>query len=206
MIRNRPLRRALPLLLGLALLAGACAAGPAPRDHFYRLEVEPPQSPRSSPALPGTLEVDRVYGDPLTNGRAILRRNSEADTEVTPTSYHLWADSPTLMLQRELAEYLRAWGLAEQVVTPDMNATERWVVTGRLERFDQVVKASPPHVQVVLELRLSEARTGRLVLRQTYRATQPTRGDDVPGAVAGFRDAVGEIFERFASDAAAAAG
>jgi len=183
---RRATQISLRLWLLLAVLVGVagCLGGPAPRDHVYRLQVEPPRSARNAPAFPGTLEVGRVWGNALTRGRPILHSDSDRAVEVTPHDYHLWVDSPTLLLQRELTAFLRQAGLAKEVVTSDANFPVDWVVTGFIER-------------------LAEANRGRLVLRKTYRAEQPSDGAGVLAAVQAFGTAVGSIFESFAADAAA---
>jgi ABC-type uncharacterized transport system auxiliary subunit len=189
----------------LAMLVGAagCVSGPAPRDHVYRLQVEPPGSARNAPAFPGTLEVGRVWGNALTRARPILRSDSNRAVEVTPYDYHLWVDSPTLLFQRALAAYLRQVGLAESVVSSDANTPAKWVVTGFIERLDHITGGGAPRVLVELDLRLTETDRGRLLLRKVYRAEQPSDGAGVPAAVRAFGTAVGSIFESFAADAAA---
>jgi ABC-type uncharacterized transport system auxiliary subunit len=184
-----------------ALLLAACAAGPAPRDHFYRLEAGAPEQSRSAPALPGVLEVDLPRADSLLRQRALLR--SESGGELTPYRYHLWSDSPVRLVQLELARYLRQAGLAGEVVTPDLG-TQRpdWILRSHLHRLEQHTGQGASGVLVELELALAAADPPRLVLRQTYRAersaaTEPAR------AVTAFDAALAEIFARFAADAAA---
>lgn len=191
------------LLLAVLASAAGCLGGPAPRDHVYRLQVEPPRQARKAPAFRGTLEVGRVWGNALTRGRPILRSDSDRAVEVTPYDYHLWVDSPTLLLKRELTAYLRQTGLAESVVSSETNTPAQWVVTGFIERFDHIVGGAASSVLVELELRLTEADRGRLLLRETYRAEQPSDGAGVPAAVRAFGKAVGSIFESFAADAGA---
>ena len=202
---RRATQISLRLWLLLAMLVGVagCLGGPAPRDHVYRLQVEPPGSARSAPALPGTLEVGRIWGNALTRGRPILRSDSDSAVEVTPYDFHLWVDSPTLLVQRALTEYLRQVGLAEKVVSSDANTPANWVVTGFIERLDHITGGGAPRVLVELELSLAEADRGRLLLRRTYRAEQPSDGAGVLAAVRAFGTAVGSIFESFAADAAA---
>jgi ABC-type uncharacterized transport system auxiliary subunit len=202
---RRATQISLRLWLLLAMLVGAagCLGGSAPRDHIYRLQVEPPRSARNAAAFPGTLEVGRVWGNALTRGRAILHSDSDRAVEVTPYGYHLWVDSPTLLLERELAAYLRQTGLAETVVSSDANTPVDWVVTGFVERLDHIEGGGTQRVLVELELRLTEANRGRLVLRKTYRVEQPSDGVGMPAAVRAFGTAVGSIFESFAADAAA---
>jgi len=76
-------------------------------------------------------------------------------------------------------------------------------VTGFIERLDHIAGGGAQRVLVELELRLTEANRGRLVLRETYRVEQPSDGAGVPAAVRAFGTAVGSIFESFAADAAA---
>jgi len=203
---GRATQISLRLWLLLAVLVGAagCLGGSAPRDHIYRLRVEPPLNARNAPAFPGTLEVGRIWGNALTRGRAILHSDSDRAVEVTPYGYHLWVDSPPLLLRRELTTYLRQTGLADAVVSSDANTPADWVVTGFIERLDHIGGAGAERVLVELELRLAEANRGRLVLRQTYRVEQPSDGAGVPAAVRAFGTAVGSVFESFAADAAAA--
>jgi ABC-type uncharacterized transport system auxiliary subunit len=203
MRRATPISLRLWLLLVMLLGVAGCLGGPAPRDHVYRLQVEPPRSARNAPAFPGTLEVGRVWGNALTRGRPILRSDSDRAVEVTPYGFHLWIDSPTLLVQRELTTFLRQAGLAKTVLSSDSNFPADWVVTGFIERLDHITGAGAPRVLVELELRLAEADGGRLLLRQTYRAEQPSDGAGVPAAVRAFGTAVGSIFESFASEAAA---
>lgn len=190
-------------LASLALVAAllACASGPAPRDHFYRLQVPPPARAAATPTLPGTLEIDRPRADDVLRERAILRSDGVAASEVIPYVYHLWVDSPTLMVQRELASWLRAAGVANEVVLPEAGTSGRWLVNGRLERFDHVVTEDKVHV--ALELRLKDMREGKLVFQRHYTADAPTGGGGVSAAAPAFGTALGAIFERFAADVAA---
>ena len=190
--------------VGLWLLAaalGACVAGPAPRDHFYRVDVAAPAAGKL--ALTGILEVERFTSDDTLRERHLLYV-TPGSPEVTPYGYHLWVDSPTLLLQRALADHLRAAGVAEQVVTPDAGAGEDWQVNGHLRQLYQVLGGAPS-VRVDLELRLRRAQGADLVAQKIYSATAPA-GDDTPEAAArAFSLAIGEVFERFTADLRAAA-
>jgi cholesterol transport system auxiliary component len=200
---RRAARDRLLALLIPGWLALACVGGPAPRDHFYRLDLASPEAANPSPLLPGTLEVDRLGSNDLLRSRGVVHVESASAIELTPYSFHLWADSPTLMLQQELADFLRAARVAEQVVTPQMNVREDWQVTGQLRRLDHVV-AAEPSVIVELELRLTDARTARLVVRETYRVERTAGGPGVEDAVRALNQAVQSVFERFVADVAAA--
>lgn len=191
----------LRLLLGLSCLVAvlACASGPAERDRFYRLDVPAPTSPRSAPVLPGVVEVDRPRADHLVRERPILRSESASATEVTPTAYRLWVDSPTSMVQRELVRWLEASGAVGKAVLPEAGIRERWLVTGRLERFEHVVPSE--QVLVVLELRLKDQRNGKQRLQGRYRQLAPAPGD-IDAAVTAFGAALAAIFEQFLADAA----
>lgn len=191
--------RSLAVLLALIGLV-SCASGPAQRDHFYRLEVPAPAAARAQPALAGVVEIDRPRADHLVRERPILHSEGGSAIEVTPYVYHLWVDSPTLMVQRELARWLEASGLAGQTVLPEAGVRERWLVTGRLERFEHIV---PENVAlVVLELRLKDQKSGNLLLQRRYEARAPAHGS-IDAAIPAFGTAVGSIFEQFAADVAA---
>lgn len=191
-------RRALAALLP-GLLALGCVAGPSPVDRVYRLPVPPPQQSRPAPLLPGTLEVERPTGDHLTRERAILSAQEDRSTEVRPYPYDLWSDSPTLLVQRALADYLREAEVAERVVVPEAGIHEDWVVTGHLGRLDQLT-SDPPRVLVELDLRLTDVSRRRLALQRSYRVEQPADGAGVEPAVRAMGTAVASIFERFVAD------
>ena len=194
--RTRPVAAAL-LLTGLL----ACASGPAPQDHFYRLQIPEPAAPLPKPVLPGTLEVERPLADHMLRERALLHSASTVASEVVPYSYHLWVDSPSLLVQRSLARYLEVAGVAEQTVLPEAGVTERWLVTGRLERLEHI--APTETVWVVLELRLRDLQTGRQRVQRRYSVEAPAVGG-VDAAAPALGAALGTIFAEFTQDIAAA--
>lgn len=197
---RRPMRSALLCLTGLGLLS-ACVAGPAPRDQFYRLDVAPAGA--SGARLPGTLEVERFTSDDVLRARAMLRAES-GSPQVTPYVYHLWVESPTLLVQRALADYLRAAGVADTVVTPDAGAIEDWQVNGHLRRFDQLLAPSP-RVRVEIELRLRRRGGETLLVQKVYAAETAADAPDPEAAARAFSAALEQVFGNFTADLRAAA-
>ncbi len=185
-------------LLVAASLAAACASGPAPKDHFYRLEVAAPAA-LPAPRLAGTLAVNRFRADALTNERQILYRENDTTTEVGRLAYQRWVDSPTIMVQGQLARYLRDAGVAKRVVTPAVRVRPDFLISGRIARLEWVLGASP---QVVVELQLAITRPndGKLLVHRTYSGVAPVDGSSAGKAVEAFDRALGEIFARFLAD------
>lgn len=191
------------IALGLSTLGAlaGCLGSTPPRDHFYRLETARPAEVLPSPALKGTLEVERFRTDSLTRERAILRAPSADSLQVSPSTYHLWIDTPTVMLQRSLAEYLRLAGVADRVVLPEMNVDETHELSGWIERLVYVRDAGI--VIAELEFSLIDARGTRQALRRRYRAEVATGGTEMDAVVVAFNTAVGEIFGQLLADIAA---
>ncbi len=186
--------------LALPLLVAACVSGPAPRDHFYRLEVPAPRTLPEPAPLRGTVEVDRLRADALTRERTLLYRESSGDAEVRRHTYHQWIDSPTLLIQRQLVEFLRGAGAAPQVVTRETRVKPDLVIAGQLLELQQIQGGGEPHVVVGMELSLTRISDRELLVHETYREQRPTGGVEIPAAVESFGAALGAIFERFLAD------
>ena len=129
------------IVLVLAGLTGCLgSAPPVPRDHYYRVMVTPPsrvaQSQTASiegasiPGLPGSnadramfpgvLSVARLEAEGLLRERPLLYSATGSPYEMQQHDYHYWMDPPTRMLQLQLVDYLRASGLVQSVVTPEL--------------------------------------------------------------------------------------
>ncbi|MEE9608774.1 MAG: ABC-type transport auxiliary lipoprotein family protein [Myxococcota bacterium] len=194
-----PLRRGL-WLLALALpAASGCVSGPAPQDHFYRLEVGAPQATPGR-RLAGTVEVGRFRSDALMGGRPLLHRETSAAPEIGRYAYHSWSDPPTIMVQTELSSFLRAAQVADTVVTPEVRVKPDYVIGGRILRFERVLENSPGHVVVELELNVRRAGKGDLLVHRTYREERTPDGKGVRQAVLAFDQALTAIFQRFLAD------
>jgi ABC-type uncharacterized transport system auxiliary subunit len=188
------------VLVGAAFGTG-CAAGPAPVDHYYRIEVAEPSASASKP-LTGTLHVDRLRTDALGGERHVLHRVDGSSPEIRKHAYHRWSDPPAVALQTELVTYLQHAGAAEVVMTANARVRPDWIVSGRLNHFERWT-GSQAQVVVEMDLDVTDA-AGEIVFRKTYKETRTASATDVAQAVAGLNDAVHGIFERFLSDLRAA--
>ncbi len=188
------------VLLGIATsgLSG-CASGPAPRDHFYRLDVPAPSARGSGTVLAGGLLVERPTTDALTRGRPLLHRGSESSVEVTPYKYHLWIDTPDLLLQRETIDYLRAARVATEVTSRRVDMDARWVLTAHISRMEHM-KSGGDRVIVEIEMRVSSVGDRRARVNKTYRAEQAVSGSGVEAAARAFGSAVGNILSQLVKD------
>jgi ABC-type uncharacterized transport system auxiliary subunit len=194
------MRRAAWLAGGALLLA--CAGGPAPRDHFYRIQTSAP-APLAAPVFAGTVEVDRFRADALTGGIRIVQRQGDGASELEPYDYHQWADPPTVLLQTCLVDFLRGTRAAPLVVTPELRAHSDFAVQGRIAQLEHQTGGGAPRAVVELELSISRESDRAVLLQRVYREERPAAGPSVAEAVDAASAAVSAIFTRFLADAEA---
>ena len=199
--RNHVSRLRVLLIVSALLSQGGCfSVGTAPPDHFYRLELTSPDLRFDTAVLPGTIQVTRPSADALTGERYLLYRENGQSMQVHHHPYHQWIDSPTLLLQQEIARYLRSSQLADHVVTPQHRARVDYLLSCRIAKFERVLDESP-RVVMELELGLTQMRNREPLLLQTYREEQPTRGKGVAASIEAYDQALAKILKRFVADA-----
>lgn len=184
-------------VLTLALGLAGCAAGPAPMDHFYRIEVGAASVRLSQPRLAGVIEVDRPRADTLTDQLPLLYRQG-GGAEVKRHSFHRWMTAPSSMIQHDLIAFLRSVS-DQQIVPPEVRVRADVIITGRILRLERVLEGGNSGVVIELDLGVSE-RGGKLILLRSYREERAAEGSGVPGAVTAFGVALTAIFERFVHD------
>jgi cholesterol transport system auxiliary component len=192
----------LALFAGAAWIAGfctSCLSGPAPVDHYYRIEVAAPAAP-APPVLAGTLEVDRPRVEAIAQGRRMLYRDAGKPGEIAQHSYHHWADPPSLMVQAQLVDYLRAAGVAEHVVTPAVHVDSDYRLTGRVVHLERILGSGTARVVVELELALLKNAGNEILLFETYRDEREAAGNGVGESVTAYGEALGSIFGHFVAD------
>lgn len=186
-------------MLASILWIGGCLGVPAPQDHFYRLELPDRKERFDPPPLPGTLQVTRPWADALTSERQLIFRHTHESSRLRRHAYHRWVDSPTLILQQEIAHYLRTSHIAEQVVTPELRVNEDYVLTCRIAKFEHVV-GELPRVVMELELSITQVKNRQVLLLQTYREEQATENPKASTAVIAYNLALTNILNRFLTD------
>ena len=210
------------LVLALAGLTGCLgSAPPIPRDHYYRVMVAPPsQGARSQTAsiegtaiqgrlgsatsavvFPGVFSVAPMEAEGLLRERPLLYSATGSATEMQQHDYHYWMDPPPRMLQLQLVDYLRASGLVESVVTPDLRIEADYQVSGRIKRLERLLGGGPTRVVAELELSLVGRANNDLIVIGTYGAEAIADDDGVESSVLALNQALGQVFERFLADA-----
>ncbi len=208
------------IVLALAGLTGCLgSAPPIPRDHYYRVMVTPsshagtsqaaeggsvlgqPGSGADIIAFPGVLAVMPLEAEGLLRERPVLYSTTGSAYEMQQHDYHYWMDPPTRMLQLQLVDYLRASGLIQSVVTPDLRIDADYQVSGRIKRFERLLGGGPARVVVELELSLVARPSNDLIVVGTYSAEAIALDDGVETSVLALNQALGEVFERFLTDA-----
>jgi len=188
------------------LLAGCLgSAPPVPRDHYYRLVVHGPETGRTEAPFPGVMQVDQLQADGLLRERPLLYSRSGASHEVQQHNYHYWNDAPARMLQDQMVAWLRRGGIAGQVVTPEMRIRADYQVSGKVRRLERLLGGGPPRVAVELELSLIRLADDRLMLVDSFAGQERVADSSVAAAVVAINRVTGRIFQRFTTQALAAA-
>lgn len=183
------------LVTGLSLTG--CSSPSVPQDRYYRINLETPAS--GAIVLNGVVEMDRFVAVGLAAGRAVVY-TSDANAQVLQEyNYDFWHEPPAIMLRDALIDYLRGANVAKDIVTPDMRASADYLLSGRVHRLE-TSRGSSPKAVVELELGVSDAHTGAVLIVRSYRTDVPVSGASVEAAAMAVNKAVEDIFERFLND------
>ena len=191
----RPTRLALSLSLVLAL--AACAG--APKERVLRLDVSG-AAEAGTPVLDGSLQIVRFGARGLLSEPRLAYVDWRAPGEQLQHADVRWDEVPSRTVERALGQYLRHASPGIAVFDADSRAAADYWLSGRLDRFEQVVERDGAEVAVALDVTLMRTRDRSLVLTGSYCASQPASGSDPVDSLPAFDNALRRIFARLVDD------
>jgi ABC-type uncharacterized transport system auxiliary subunit len=193
------------LYLGVVLCLTLSACGKqgeaVPSDRFHRLVLGMPATIYQNPHLAGTLEVDRFRATGVLQDRAVVFVEHANPNVLHQYYYHLWADSPTRMLQTATIDFLREAHVADQVAGSDLRIVPTYTLMGDIKKLDHVVGNSSS-VDVEIEFALRDHAVDNVVWVKTYTASRAVKDGGVSAATREIGVAVQEILNQVSTDLA----
>ena len=192
--RKRAGHAAVALVGALAISACGSARYPA----YYTLHFEPSTQARAAERGMGTLAIEELRcPDYLCEGRIVYR---PTPGEVGFYQYHRWASSPRAMIAQYLAERVRAQSLFTSVSGDDSRMSTDFLLSGTLERLEEVDEARQVVAVSTISAQLVDTRSGVVMWSGTAAERVPVQQRDMPGVVNGLGAAVRASVDRLVSD------
>ncbi len=183
------------LCLAICLLLGACGgAVRIPEDSFYRLDKAEPATVLAAPVLHGTVMVQGGSAAPVYRDRAFHYSEAGNPTRLQRYHYHYWIDTPPQLLQRDLADYLRAANIAAQVVMPEDGVDADHLLRVDIERLEHLRGAGNGRVIVALNVTLRERASGRLKLQDNFKIETTVQSGDFSAVALAYRQALTGLY------------
>jgi ABC-type uncharacterized transport system auxiliary subunit len=191
---QRSLLAAFALIGALALMACGSARYPA----YYTLHFEPPTQAAALERGLGSLTIKELQcPDYLCEGRIVYRPTS---IEVSFYQYHRWAISPRAMVAEYLAQRVRARPLFVSVSGDESRLATDFVLSGTLERLEEVDEARQVVAVCSISAQLVDTRTRGVVWSRMATERVPVEQRDVAGVVNGLGAAVRATVDRLVTD------
>jgi uncharacterized lipoprotein YmbA len=144
----------------LVLLMLGCGKTKYPK--YYTLAVTPtPQPALKDPPGNATLAVRRFETSSyLRQGRIVYR---EGPDQVGFYDYHRWAADPGATVTSGVIDALRSTKLFSSIEVYDGRSKPEYLLSGRLERLDEIDYGGGVRVEAKLSAQLTNLRTGAMV-------------------------------------------
>jgi ABC-type uncharacterized transport system auxiliary subunit len=177
--KGAAMRCLLPSMTLVAVFAVGCASVRYPTT--YTLDLTGAPAAPARPAAFGALAVrDFSCPDYLSDGRIVYRPTR---TEVGYYEYHRWAMTVRQMITDSIAARIRTRGVFGSVESAKNAAGVRYVLTGAIERLEEVDDGRDVQAVVQLAAQVVDTRTQKTVWRHSEIASEPVVGRDVSGVV-----------------------
>lgn len=180
-----------------ALLTTSC--GKVRHPNYYTLALAPALSPAGDPGHTlGTLVV-RDFETPayLRQGRIVYR---ESPTQVGFYEYHRWVTDPGATATTAIIGSLRSAGLFSQVESNASHIKPEFLLTGKLERLDEIDYGGAVRVEVKISAQLVNLQTASLVWSGAEAETARVEKATVNSVVSEMSRAAQKCIERLLAD------
>ena len=150
--------RILPIT-ALSILLIGCAGVKYPTYYTLNLssvpDPPPPKTATSSVAIRQFRSVEYLRGGPI-----VYRSSPE---QIGYYAYHRWAVDPRNVVTNSIAERLRAQGMFADVRLYDGHSDPDYILSGRLEKLEEIDDAKRVRVEVGLSAQLVDTHSGKTV-------------------------------------------
>jgi uncharacterized lipoprotein YmbA len=167
------------VLIALITLAGCGGAVKYPK--YYALHVPPPPDPPAQEGVRASLAV-REFRSPayLHQGAVVYKTSPE---QIDFYNYHRWAVDPREAVTDAVVDRLRASGNFTQVKLYDGRSDVDYVLTGRLEKLEEVDYEGGVRVEVAISAQMTNLASGTAVWTNTVDEVGTVGQHDVPAVI-----------------------
>lgn len=150
----------LMITLGLSMAVVSCA-GKIQYPTYYTLHLPPAPDPPARSEARASIAV-REFRSPgyLRQGPIVYRASAE---QIGFYDYHRWATDPRDFVTTTIADRLRARGNFGEVKLYDGRSHADYIISGRLEKLEEVDYQGGVKVEVSLSAHMTDVRTGTTV-------------------------------------------
>jgi ABC-type uncharacterized transport system auxiliary subunit len=173
------------------LAISACLTGCFSRTRFpayYTLHVPPAVDVPNAAAGRPSLAVREFHSPEYLRQGAIVYRTSPE--QVGFYQYHRWAVDPREFVTNAIINRLRATGRFGAVSAYDGRSDVDFILSGRLEKLEEVDYGGGVRVEVALSAEITEPRAGKTVWASATSESAQVEKRNVPAVVADMSQAM----------------
>lgn len=184
----------IPIYLVLAALMILAGCGAAKYPNYYTLNVPAPPDPPPQEGVRACLAV-REFRSPtyLRQGAIVYKTSPE---QIGFYNYHRWAVDPRDFVTNAVAERLRASGNFAQVKFYDGRSDIDYVLSGRLEKLEEVDYGGAVKVEVAISAQMINLASSATVWTNEVSEAGTVTKHDVPAVVAEMNATMGRAIEK----------
>lgn len=186
------MKKLVPAFVGALVLAG-CGSVRYPTSYVLNF---PPPAPKPAPSQGALGPVAiREFRCPeyLCEGRIVYRPSSE---EVAFYEYRRWAIDPRQAITQYLEDTLRARSLFQSVSVHERGAEAAYVLSGNIERLEEVDDGRDVRAVCTLSAQLLDTRTRSVVWSHKESETVRVEKRDIAGVVSSLSAAARTVADR----------
>ena len=165
-------------LTTLVLLAGC---GRVRYPQYYTLNLPAPPDPPASENAHGTLAIREFSAPTYLRHGAIAYKTSPEQIEFY--AYHRWATDPREVVTNAVIDHVRASAAFAFVRPYDGRPGASYVLSGRLERLDELDYEGGVKVEIALSAQMTSIATGATVWSNAVSEVGDVNKRDVPAVV-----------------------
>lgn len=185
--------------LTLAVVAMAGCAGKVHYPDYYVLAIAPSDDPPSNDNHKLSTVAVQSFETPayLRQGRIVYRRTPE---QIGFYDYHRWASDPGQVVTSAMMDCVRSAGIFSFVEAYDGQENAEYLLSGHLERLDEVDYKNGVRVEVKLSAQLVDRKTGTAVWAGDTTTTANVSQREVSSVVRAMDQATQECVEQLVGD------